>query len=345
MNKDHTLKENIIEAWERYTNKTNTCDDLALILDSIREDDYIQEFEEVADRQWDMAMSDLPPAPEEMEIYRMKAAQLLAENESRQTIQITSRNTVRFRKIFYCAAAAVLLLGLLIPAARLYMKSKTEQTSVQYVETVTQRGEIKTVLLPDQTKVVLNSGSRIKYPVIFTGNERSVELAGEALFDVTSDPARPFFVKTENMNIKVVGTVFDVKDYDDDGLSLVSVASGKVEVGLADGKVMLEQNRQVKMDKAAGNIETMSIDADKYLSWTERALYFYRTPISEVVNMLNRHYPQVDIELTEEATALSYLISGEYENEYTVEVILKSIVNITGLKCKKTANKYTLYNE
>ena len=346
MDKNPTLKKEIIEAWERYLNKTNTRDDFELILELFR-DDRLQEFNEVADSKWVQVMNELHPTPEEKERYRREFARFFAEYQKRQKIEqrrIFSRNSiVRFRKIRYAAAA--ILLGLLIPdAAYLYMKPKTEQIAVQYVEELTQRGEIKTVVLPDQTEVTLNSDSRIIYPDHFVGNERSVELYGEALFDVTSNPARPFTVKTESLSIKVIGTVFDVKEYADDLVTSVSVVSGKVEVGLADEKLMLGQNQQVKMDKATGDFEKLTVDADKYLSWTDGALYFYRTPIREVVNVLNRKFPQVDIELAE--GEYYYLITGEHDNVCRAENIIKGIIYSTGLKYKKTgANKYVLFNE
>ena len=346
MDKNHVLRKDIIEAWERYTNKSYTCDDLAVILDSARNNDHNLEFDEVADRKWDKAMNELPPTPEvRKKVYRKEFAQFFVEYQRNSKIQRFKDSKIiggRFRKIFYYAAAAVLLLGLLIPAAYLYMQPKTEQTAAQYVEEVTRRGEIRTVVLPDQTEVTLNAESRLTYPAVFT-NERSVELQGEALFDVTSDADRPFTVTTTDMKVRVLGTVFDVKAYPGDDISLVSVASGKVEVGLANEKITLTQNYQAKMDKTTGSFEKLTIDADSYLSWINGALYFYRTPVREVVNILNRQYPQVDIELAE--GDYSNQISGEYENGYTAEEILKSIVYITGLKCKKTGNKYTLYNE
>ena len=349
MDNHPTIRKDLIEAWERYMNDTYTRNDLALVLDSIKDDEHIQEFREVFYRILDMAMKDMPPTPEERkEIYRKKFAQLLAEYESKkakQTIHPPSRNNmVRFRKIWY-AAAAVLLLGLLIPATYLYLNPKMEQRSVQYVELVTQRGEIKTIFLPDQTEVTLNAGSRIKYLADFTGDERSVELCGEALFNVISDPARPFTVKTENMNIKVVGTVFGVKEYADDLTASVSVASGKVEVSLADEKLMLEKNYLVKLDKATGNSEKTTIDASNYLSWTDGTLYFDETPIREVVNILNRHYPQTEIEMAE-GKYNSLKINGRYNKIYQMENILKGITYTTGLKYKKTGvNKYVLYSE
>ena len=87
MDKNPTLRKDLIEAWERYLNKTNTRDDFELILDSFR-DGHFQEFDVVADRNWDKVMNDLPPTPEDRkEIYRKKAAQLLVEYEKKQKMQ------------------------------------------------------------------------------------------------------------------------------------------------------------------------------------------------------------------------------------------------------------------
>ena len=338
------LKKDLQEAWSRLADNTHTCEDLTLIFDSVNDPDHLPAFYEVWDRAGrETAMNQPPLTEEQKEAYRKKIAQIIAEsgnNRRERTTRLPSRNISRFRKIWY-AAAAVFMLGMLIPAAYIYIKSNIGQTEsfVQYAEVITQRGEIRTVLLPDQTEVTLNAESRLNYPTVFS-NERSVELQGEALFDVTSDPARPFTVKTENMNIKVVGTVFNVKEYTEDLSSSVSVASGKVEVGLVGEKITLTQNQQVKMDKSTGNFEKMTIDAGNYLSWTSGTLYFQQTPIREVVNILNRHYPQVNIELAE--GEYTNHISGKYKDVFTTEDILKSIVYITGLKCIKTENKYIL---
>jgi ferric-dicitrate binding protein FerR (iron transport regulator) len=244
--------------------------------------------------------------------------------------------------MWYAAAAAALLLGISIPAAYHYSKPKTEQTEpvVQYVETVTRRGEIKTVILPDNTAVTLNAGSILKYPDRFTTDERPVELYGEALFDVTPDQKHPFNVKTESMNIKVLGTVFDVKAYENDTWATVSVVSGKVEVGLSDKKVLLEKNQRGKMNNTSRNFEKLTIDANESLSWTNGTLYFDQTPIMEVVNILNRYYPQVEIELAE--GEFTNMISGKFDNQQ-MQTVLKSITYSTGLRYKKTGGKYIIY--
>ena len=343
------LRKDIVEAWERYTNKTYTGDDLALILDSVLDDDHFQAFDEVANAKIELAKNALPSTPEERKaIYRQQAIQLLAEYENKQKAQVLARNkTGRFRKFWY-AAAAVLMLGLLIPSVYLYRKSPTAQIP-QYVNEITLKGEIRTILLPDRTEVTLNAESHIIYPAHFAGDERAVELYGEALFNVTPDTERPFTVKTENMKIKVVGTVFGIKEYADDLTASVSVASGKVAVAMghdplsSNTPLLLERDQQVKLEKATGIYEKTIFDADKYLSWTDGTLYFNRTPILEVVNMLNRRFPQVNIRLAEGDYSMIQ-ISGEHDNVHTIEDILNSISYITGLKYKKEKNRYTFYN-
>jgi ferric-dicitrate binding protein FerR (iron transport regulator) len=278
MNDHQPAKRELREAWNCFLNDSYTIDDLSIIFDSLREDEKFQEFCEASNKVWDMSLIvSLLETEEQKEAYRRQAAQLLSEWKMR-LMPVPLRKTRRLREIFY-AAAAVLLLGALIPAARFLMKQNKVETrhatSVQYLEAATQRGEIKTFSLPDDTKVTLNAESRLTYPAEFTG-ERSVELQGEALFDVTPDSELSFTVTTNDMKITVLGTVFGVKAYHDDDFSLVSVASGKVEVGLRGetGKVgetgktgrsstiLLEKNSQMKMDKTTGNFEKLTIDAE-----------------------------------------------------------------------------------
>ena len=334
------LKKDLREAWNRYVDNTYTCDDVALILDSVKGDAHLQEFYEVWERVRKETIT-TPLTKEQEEALKKKIAQIIAQSGNRPNIWRKSPTIVRFRKIWYAAAAAVLL-GLLIPAARLFVKPTSEQTEsiVQYIEAFTGRGEIKTVILPDQTKVTLNAESRMIYPEAFSGDKRLVELHGEALFDVTPDSIRPFTVATSDMDVKVLGTIFDVKEYSEDGSSMVSVISGKVEVNFGRGNVLLEKNQQVKMDKTTGDIEVLTTDAQKYLSWTDGALYFSRTPVKDVVNMLNRALPQMVFELAE--GEYTDLISGGLDTN-NIEKMLDPVFRSLGLKYIKNGNKIILY--
>ena len=334
------------EAWNRYVDDTYTCEDLTLILDSIRDDAQLQAFYEVGDRvRHETITNTLPLTEEQEETYKRRAAQLFEEYERKHgipPIHIASRTLTRFRKIWYAAAAAVLL-GLLVPVVQFLTKpvETRHATSVQYVEAVTGRGEIKTIVLPDQTKVTLNAESRLTFPAVFA-NERSVELQGEAIFDVTHDNNRQFVVTTADMNVRVLGTVFDVKAYSEDKFTMVSVVSGKVEVNLPGGKALLEKNNQVKMNKTTGGFEKLAIDAEKYLSWTNGMLLFNDTPIHEVVNMLNRSNSQMVFELVEGEYPI--LITGRLDTKM-LGTRLDDVMLSFGLKYKKTGAKIILYND
>ena len=357
MDKDQPVKKDLVEAWNRIVGNTYTLKDLVLLLDSVKEDEHLQEFDVVLDRVWQETIINTPSlSKEQIEICKRLFAQVIPQSRDHMSMRsdpVPSLTIVRFRKVWYAAAAA-LLLGLLIPAVQLFIKPKTEQPvvvvqSIEEVTEVTGRDEIKTIVLPDQTKVTLNVESRLKYPAVFAG-ERSVELQGEAIFDVTHDSDRPFTVATTEMNVKVLGTVFDVKAYPGDELSMVSVASGKVEVetGRAPSdqdnritSILLEKDHQLKIDKATGHFEKLTIDAERYLSWTDGSLYFHRTTVSDAVNMLNRYYPKLIFELAE----------GEYDlvtgklNPKKGDVRLEPVFRSFGLKYKQNGNKIFLYNE
>ena len=341
MDKNQILKKDLVAAWERFMDNTYSIEDLTFLLDSVKEDEHLQELYDVLDHLWNEALGNTPPLTlEEEDKYRREAAQALAVYQSRNQKSGSSRTIVRFRKIWY-AAAAVLLLGVLAPVSYRFLKTKTEQTAIHYIIETTGRGEIKPILLPDRTKVTLNAESRLTYTDTFD-KERTVELQGEAIFDVTPDPERPFTVTTTDLKVSVLGTVFDVKVYPDDDVSEVSVASGIVEVELPGGKAQLEPNYQVKMNKTTGSFEKSKIDAEKYLSWTEGTLFFSRTPMKEVINMLNRAYPQIVFELAE--GEYPDLISGKLETK-NLDTMLNLYIKSIGLSYKKTGNRIILYQE
>ena len=344
MDKNQPVKKELVEAWNRLMDNTYTIEDLTLLLDSVKGDEHLQELYEVLDRLWNEALANTPTLTKEQEaMYRKEAAQLLNEYENKKekrTEQLPSQTNVRFRKIWY-AVAAVFLLGLLLPTTYLFFKQNTAQTAVQYIEESTLCGEIKTIYLDDQTKVTLNADSKLTYPASFAKG-RTVELIGEAIFEVTSDPNRPFTVTTTEMKVSVLGTVFDVKAYPDDELAMVSVASGIVEVDLPGGKALLEQNFQVKMNKTTGSFEKTTVDAEKYLSWPDGVLFFLQTPMKEAVNMLNRAYPQIVFELAE--GDYPDLISGKLETK-NLDSMLNLYIKSIGLSYHKTGNKIILYQE
>jgi ferric-dicitrate binding protein FerR (iron transport regulator) len=332
--------KDIHTAWERYLNHQSSDDDLFTISDSLNGEDRAL-FDRISEREWELSEdAKLRDTEDIRNQYREEAKKLIRKYE-KPKIADTSQSLGkhrRLRKYFY-AAASVVILAMLIPVGYLLFNGKEQQPDIRYITISSEMGEIKDFVLPDSTKISLNAGSIVKYPSVFSGEKRMVEMSGEVLFDVVSNPAKPFVVLTDGMEIKVLGTVFDVKAYKEDATALVSVVSGKVSVDVKDGPVLLGKDEQLRYDKSIMAKEKLTIDAEKYLLWKSGTLYFHRTPIQEVVNMLNRHY-KANIAL-QDGTYFN-LISGEHDNK-SLESVLTSICYSTNLKYKKQGGKIVLY--
>ncbi len=132
-------------------------------------------------------------------------------------------------------AAAVVLFVLGLGSFLFFVKQGQKKAiDISWQEKVTNRGYKESITLADGTIVTLNSGTKLRYPVSFTQNIREVYLDGEAFFKVHKDHLHPFIIHTNRINIKVLGTEFNVKSYPDDRISETTLISGAIEVTLDD---------------------------------------------------------------------------------------------------------------
>ena len=134
----------------------------------------------------------------------------------------------------YFAAAVVLFIFSFGSFLFFVKQGQKESTTISWQEKVTNRGYKENVTLADGTIVTLNSGTKLRYPVLFNQNIREVYLDGEAFFKVHKDRLHPFIIHTNRINIKVLGTEFNVKSYPDDRISETTLISGAIEVTLDD---------------------------------------------------------------------------------------------------------------
>jgi ferric-dicitrate binding protein FerR (iron transport regulator) len=145
--------------------------------------------------------------------------------------------------------------------------------------------------LPDGSIVFLNSGSSLKYPVQFT-RERKVELTGEAFFDVVHNAEIPFHVNTKNLNIKVLGTTFNVIANDDEQTEEVVLQTGEVNVSLKCGKqlAVMAPNQQLTLNIKKQTITKSEVEASQYSTWKEGKLVFRNEDMQQVARRLSRWY-------------------------------------------------------
>ena len=152
------------------------------------------------------------------------------------------------------------------------------------------RGQNFKLVLPDGTNVWMNAESRLTYPSRFTGNERFVQLSGEAYFQVTKDHSHPFVVQTDGLQARVLGTELNVRHYVN-GEVHVTLINGKVEVchESEDGAVCLNPGEEATWTENSKWV-IKNVDLDPFIYWKEGYFYFDNTPLSAVMKELGRWY-------------------------------------------------------
>ncbi|RPG82688.1 MAG: FecR family protein [Crocinitomicaceae bacterium TMED209] len=187
------------------------------------------------------------------------------------------------------------------------------------------RGGQFSLNLEDGTKVLLNSDSKIKYPVKFIkGKKRQVELLyGEAFFEVSSSKnnnGSEFIVSTKSQKINVLGTKFNIKAYNEDNVITTTLVEGKVKVENGKNQILLLPNQQSKVDSKSTNIIVSDIDVFQQISWISGLFSFNDTSLENIMNTLSRWY---DLEFVfKSANKKNLIFSGILERTKSIEDIL-----------------------
>ncbi len=193
---------------------------------------------------------------------------------------------------YYARVAAVLLVPLLIYSTySIFRNSKFSDRFETWVEIVSPLGGRTHFQLPDGTKVSLNSGTKLTYSPNFKNN-RMVSLTGEAFFDVYHNPSFPFVVRTIDLDVKVLGTKFNVAAFDNQQLVEVVLEEGKVEVfGSEDSFYRtLRPDEKLTLHRQQNTVDVKKVEATNLTAWKDGVLIFRSEPLDEVLTRLGRWY-------------------------------------------------------
>lgn len=171
-------------------------------------------------------------------------------------------------------------------------KKSSDDEPMAYNTISTPRGGQYQVILPDGTNVWLNAASSIKFPTTFAGNERNVELSGEAYFEVTKNPSRPFKVNVNTLNVKVLGTHFNINAYSDEDAIRTTLLEGSVQLTSGAASNLLKPGQQGIIK--GGNIQVIDVDSEEFVAWKNGIFEFNRSGIQDIMKQLSRWY---DIEV------------------------------------------------
>lgn len=164
------------------------------------------------------------------------------------------------------------------------------------------KGTSSILLMPDGSKVWLNSGSQLTYPSEFAKNIRQVELEGEAYFEIAHNKASPFVVKSAETHIKVLGTEFNVSNYLEVGKTFTTLISGKVEVNNHSNKTNLSPGLQSITSKNSAKIETKKVNTQMVTAWKEGYFNFDNDDIRTVLTKIKSWYDIQDFEIKDETS-------------------------------------------
>lgn len=197
---------------------------------------------------------------------------------------------------FWMKMAASYLIPMLLLSASVYFYRQSENNladKVALVEHFVPAGKREMVVLPDSSRVWLNSGSLLLYPSSFTGEHREVYLSGEGYFDVQKNPEKPFIVKVRALDVEVLGTRFDLQAYPESQLVTTTLEQGSVCVHLKnDDKSIyrLVPDDQLVYNVNSGKTDVRQVVSSDYSDWRDGGLFFDNYSFKEVIRILERTY-------------------------------------------------------
>lgn len=204
-----------------------------------------------------------------------------------------------------------------------------KQEKSVYHELVVPRGGEFSLTLSDGTVVFLNADSRLRYPVKFDRTSRVVELEGEGYFQVARDEQAPFTVKTSKMQVRVLGTEFNVSAYAEDSVIQTTLVQGIVQVTSESNskQVILQPGEQAELNREDGALHVSQVDVSSTIAWKDGRLCFQEKSLGEIMRIVARWYDVEVVYLDEEVK--SYLFGCNFNRHVMVESLLK-IFEATG---------------
>lgn len=239
--------------------------------------------------------------------------------------------TKQFKRLLRISTVAASLLIFLSVTSYFSYKQGFKEVNSQLIEMSNPPGMLSAITLPDGSKVVLNAGTTISYPNAFVSKNREVKIVGEAFFDVVHNTGQPFIVKTDHINVEVLGTKFNVKAYEEDERVEVSLTEGKVSVQTEDQKKcsFLDPGQQAYYDKLTKTLTTRTVNITHYTSWKDGKYYFKGLPLKEITCQLERIF-NVRIYITSPQLQ-NIAITGDFVRNQNLEQILR-VIEITADK-------------
>jgi ferric-dicitrate binding protein FerR (iron transport regulator) len=191
---------------------------------------------------------------------------------------------------------------------------------VVYNTLTTPRGGQYQLILPDGSKVWLNASSSIHFPTAFTGNQRDVELTGEAYFEIAKNKSKPFHVNVKGMQVEVLGTHFNVNAYGDENDIKTSLLEGSVRIKRGATSGLLKPGEQGVLNMNANKIEINKADMNEVIAWKNGLFQFDGASIKTIMREIGRWY---DVEIEYSGKVPERRFEGKISRDAQLSDVLK----------------------
>ncbi|WP_321290699.1 FecR domain-containing protein [uncultured Sunxiuqinia sp.] len=226
-------------------------------------------------------------------------------------------------------------------------QQKLEPVKPSYNTLTVPYGKRSKITLSEGTTVWLNSGSKMVYPAVFAENKREVYLDGEAIFNVSKDPEKPFVVQSKQFNIEVIGTIFNLSAYSDDQSSTAVLKEGsiklirKTKAFLPTENKMISPGEAVTFEEKGGQFVVREVDPSDYLSWHYGYYVFKSETLGNILKKISRYY-NIEINLKDRELA-QITFSGRLDLKNNIEEVLYTIKKTTPFNFKEEEQRVTIY--
>ncbi len=270
------------EIINRYLENSTSDSERKVLLDWLRNEDNLHEFSKIKS-EW---LNELPKksinSNTEEGIVKLQSFML-------KDISTKNRKVIRLQNWY---KYSVIILLILMVGTSIYLGKRVNNNSLS-TTVFADKGYVSSIILPDSSKVWLNSGSSITYANDFGMTTRQLSIKGQAYFEVTKNKRIPFVVKSENVNVKVLGTRFTIDAYDNAATASVILEEGAVEMSLEKfpgKKYFLKAGERVTYDVNNQKLEKAIVKAERYSTWRNGMLNFYNSPLKDVFVKLDNRY-------------------------------------------------------
>ncbi len=324
------------ELLEKYLNDQCTPQEVDQVIHWMKEQSFFSDSKDLLHADWTQFKD------EEILVTDEKLDILLDRIHHKINLEKPILIQLKTRRVIHWVSKAAAFILLPVLAFLFYVISENTRlanqiaiVSVDSLEVIAPVGSRTVVELSDGSIVHLNYGSRIKYPQNFVGNTRGVVLSGEGYFDVAHSPDKPFVVTAGGIDVRALGTIFNVNAYPESNDIATTLIEGKVLVEEKQSNGSLKKlkelipGQQVIYEKNTGIVNSGMVQVGRYIAWKDGKLVFENEPIDQVAQRLSRMF-NVDIQVD----------SGVEKYKYTVTFVDEPLFQILDLLSVATPIEY-----